>query len=234
MKRHLLAALALAAVVLLGSCSDGGAPAPTAPGLRTADATTLTCPTPAGLATLANTVFGAGSPSAKSVSAKVDKIVRLVAKGDKVGAKQAAFDAVKFVLQAAGKSRFPKNDTAVNIALNSLVQGIFCLAGITMPDPASSPSGAALVYPTDAPQVITTGDGLGGVSLPANPVSEPTLITITPITDVFAPGAGPLHTKLDQYPGYYEFKKQSPTDPPLLPQDGDRPAADALVYERRR
>ena len=214
MTRYLRSACAVAgltAVVVLVSCSDGATPAPTAPGQRVMDLQVQGCLSIEEIERLARRAFGRRRGVAEAIEDKAEKVVRFAARRDMVKAKQAAFDAVKFVLLQAGKSRFGGSTSDVD----ALIKGIFCLAGISMPDPSSSSSGFALIYPTDAPQIVTTGDGLAGVSLPGNPVTEPTLLTITVITGSFVPGGGPLNTKLDQYPGYYEFKKQSATDPPL-------------------
>ena len=214
MTRYLRSACAVAgltAVVVLVSCSDGATPAPTAPGQRVMDLQVQGCLSIEEIERLARRAFGRRRGVAEAIEDKAEKVVRFAARRDMVKAKQAAFDAVKFVLLQAGKSRFGGSTSDVD----ALIKGIFCLAGISLPDPSSSSSGFALIYPTDAPQIVTTGDGLAGVSLPGNPVTEPTLLTITVITGSFVPGGGPLNTKLDQYPGYYEFKKQSATDPPL-------------------
>ena len=211
MTRRLLSACTLAVAFFALSCSDGALRAPTAPDAATTmdsrESRSPRCLGPEQIERLAKRAFGPRRGIAEAIEEKAEKIIRLMARRDTVGAKKAAFDAVKFVLLQQGKPRFDGNSEDVE----AIIRALFCLAGVATTETSTS----ALVYPTDLPQVIVTGDGRAGVSLPGNPVTEPTLITITPIPGSFAPGSGPLHTKLDQYPGYYEFKKQSATDPPL-------------------
>ena len=211
MKRYRLGVAATVAIVTALSCTDARnsvlPTAPTSPGLTLA----LTAPSCLNLEQvkeLAEEVFGERGPNYRAVTSKIDQIVRELNRHNPVGAKTKAFDAVRFILLKAGKPGLRGNPSD----LDALIKAVFCLAGITAPQSSS----AFLVYPSDAPQVLIAGDGLAGVSLPGSPVSEPTLITVTPIVTVFPPGSGPLNTKLDQYPGFYEFKKQSATDPPLL------------------
>lgn len=96
----------------------------------------------------------------------------------------------------------------------SFVNSVFCYAGLslTITDAANS----FIVYPTDSAQALVSNTGLAGTVLPPSPVSEPTLITINLLPDTFTtPGAGPLHTKLDQYPNDVHFTHQSDNNLPF-------------------
>ena len=183
--------LAIVAATLV-ACTDR--PAPTAPdlsGLRS-DANVMgTCTTLANLTQLVNDVFGAGSPDANSALSKLKTLDRAVKKGDTTGAQDAARNLERFILSKAatlpGEQYVPQ-----------LLAAIECYAGLR--------DDAFLVYPSDQPQVIVNEAGTAGISLPANPVSEPTLIILKALPDTTT---GLLDTKLDQYPGFLEITQES-------------------------
>ena len=158
---------------------------------------------------LAAEAFGAGSPNLNSVVGKLNNLQQHLENGNLASAKQRAIDIVEFVLTKNAENDLPGSDEV----LVQFVNGVFCYAGLPMQ--ITDPSSSFLVYPADEPQVLVTDNGLAGTLLPANPVTEPTLITITPLPDEFAPGGGPLDTKLDQYPGYVSFTKTSETNAPF-------------------
>lgn len=210
--------LAVAAVVLLAACTTdraarGGDPtepatvASVAPASQVAPTCTLT---QTDLVALANTAFGAGSPNVNSVIGKIGSLAQARAAGNTAEVKAKAFDIAEFVLRKNEQRSFPGGSASVT----ALVNGVFCFAGL--PIIIGDPSNAFFILPTDSAQVVVNNTGLAGVSLPPTPVAEPTLLTIAPIPFSGAPGAGPLSTKLDQYPGFYFIEKFSATDAPLV------------------
>ncbi|MBI3793044.1 MAG: hypothetical protein HY275_19500 [Gemmatimonadetes bacterium] len=156
---------------------------------------------------LAQEVFTTGGPNYKSVTAKIDQVARALARRDSAAAKTAAMDAVQFILLKLGQRR----TAGLTFDAQQLINGILCMAGLV---PGSGGT-TVLILPSDQAQVIVNTTGDAGVAFPANPVSEPTLLTISAIPNTFPLGGGPLNTKLDQYPGYFEFTKLSATNAPL-------------------
>jgi hypothetical protein len=206
----------LVAALYAAACSSGdsatgatAAPVTTPAHVSTSPPTPGTCTTLSALTALVNTVFGAGSPDANSALGKLNNVKHQIDIGDFAAAQGQAFNLVTFILAKYKQGGLPGSSADVV----SLVNGIFCYAGlaISITDPANS----WLVYPTDAAQTLVTGNGLAGTLLPGHVVTEPTLVTITQLTDPGFPGAGPLNTKLDQYPYFFEFAKSSATDAPL-------------------
>ena len=211
MRRLGLASIALAATVFAAACSDSRhSVLPTDPS-PTADISIRQnlrqCLTPEAIDQLAQLVWGPRHPHYFAVVARIAPILFAMQRNDTATARTKAFQAVAFILKVQGRRRFQGNPPPVD----KLIQAIFCLAAVTYTDPANS----FLILPSDQPQVVVAGDAQAGVQLPANPVSEPTLLTVTKITTTFPLGGGPLITKLDQYPGFYEFVKQSATNAPL-------------------
>lgn len=169
-------------------------------------------PSPACLSTralyqLAEEVFENGRPNARAVTAKIDQVSRALARRDSAAARAAAMDAVQFILLKLGQRRV----STTSFEAQQLINGILCLAGLV---PGATGT-TVLIMPSDQAQVIVNASGDAGVAFPANPVSEPTLLTISAIPNTFPAGGGPLITKLDQYPGYFEFTKTSATNAPL-------------------
>jgi hypothetical protein len=215
MRRSKLSLLVLPiAAFIVWSC--GESPSVVAPsatrstGTRAAAITAGTCTDLAGLTALVDAAFGAGSPDANSAQGKVNNLNhKVVNLNDIPAAQEQAFNLVSFILKKNKQSPLPGGSAAVV----SLVNAVFCFSGlsITITDPANT----TLIFPSDAPQQLIHTSGLAGTQLDTNPVSEPTLLTITPITGVYPPGAGPLSTKLDQYPGFFLFEKVSATGAPL-------------------
>lgn len=167
-----------------------------------------TCVTVSQLIAFANAAFGAGSPNANSVIGKISNLDHRISVGNFAEAKAHAFTIVDFVLDKNAEGGLP--GTQQDIV--NLVNGVLCFAGLPM---QITDANSFLVFPSDEAQVLQV-PGIAGTSLPPNPVSEPTLITITPIPDTFPePGAGPLDTKLDQYPGFAALHKSSETNAPF-------------------
>lgn len=144
------------------------------------------------LTNLVSTVFGSspGMPNSNSALAKLDQVTNKLAQGDTAGAREHARSLIDFI-------RLKANELADQSQVQALIDAIECYAGIT--------DDSFLIYPGDQPQVIVNSSGQAGLNLPAYPVSEPTLITIT-MLDSTTP---PLITLLDQYPGYVGITQQS-------------------------
>ncbi|MBA3853527.1 MAG: hypothetical protein C0503_03870 [Gemmatimonas sp.] len=144
----------------------------------------------------ADTVFGAGAPNVNSVVGKINNLDHHLNNNNPAEAKNRAFETVAFVLQ---KER--ENDlagTAEEIA--RFVNAIYCYAGldITISDPANS----WLIYPSDSAQIIYGLNNTAGISFPAFPVVEPSMVTIEEYN-------GTLNTVLDQYPGFIYIRLQN-------------------------
>lgn len=211
MRRLGLTAIAFAATVLMAACSDSRhSVLPTDPN-PSADISIRQnlrqCLTPQAIEQLAQLAWGPRHPNYFAVVARLSPILFAMQRNDTATARTKAFQLVDFILKLQGRRRFRGNPPPVD----KLIQAIFCLGAVTYTDPDNS----FLILPSDQPQVVVAGDAQAGVQLPANPVSEPTLLTVTKITSTFPLGGGPLITKLDQYPGFYEFVKQSATNAPL-------------------
>ncbi len=213
-------AACLAGVLFLGACGDlkRDQNLLTAPSVSTlarpasaASPAAGTCATVSEINALVLAVFGSGSPNANSALGKVKNISQHVSKGRISTAQEHAFNLVEFVLDKAQDAQHPLPGSKADLV--ALVNTLFCYTGLSLT--IADPANAWLVYPSDQPQTLISSDGGAGTQLPANPVSEPTLITADPIPDNFPPGTGPLDTRLDQYPGYYQFTSQSVNNAPL-------------------
>lgn len=185
-----IALLTLATVMV--ACTDR--PAPTAPlsmYRSDASAATGTCTTIAQLTTAVNQVFGAGSPDANSALGKLSNVDKKLKRNDIAGAQDAARNLIRYIQEKAaslpGVQYVPQ-----------LIASLECYVGIT--------DDTFLVFPSDQPQELISDNGTAGILLPANPVSEPTLITITILPDTTT---GLLDTKLDKYPGFIRITQQS-------------------------
>jgi hypothetical protein len=206
----------LAAVAIIAAaCSDRSSTSPNNAGAieawREAKANVTgpivpgTCTTLSALYAKADQVFGAGGPNANSVKSKIDQIDKANKKNDRVKANDAAFNAVRFIFQKF-KGPQPLAGTPEQVA--KLISDIFCYAGIniTISDPANS----NLIDPSSTTQVVKSSDSTAGTQLPPGSVQEPIVLEFTKVPNSFTtPGAGPLNTKLDQYPGFYLIKAGS-------------------------
>lgn len=223
MRRKTLKSIAaLSCLVVLAACADSSPAGRVLAALsnqptvapRTAGSSATTAPTCsvtslADLQALVDAAFGAGSPDANSVHGKIDNLQHQIDIGDVNATKAQAFNTVEFILKKNSQKPLPGGTSAVV----QLVNAVFCYASLSMyiTDPANS----FFIYPTDLPQTLVNSTGAAGIQLDANPVSEPTLITIIPYDTTYTLGEGPLNTQLDQYPGFYHFEKFSPTGAPL-------------------
>lgn len=147
---------------------------------------------------LAVDIFGAGSPNVNSVLGKLDNLAKKVAAGDVTGAQEQAQNIVRFVRDKADGL------VGTQEQVTQFISGVLCFAGLS-PD-------TFLILPTDAPQVRVAEDGNSGVSLQANTVNVPTLLTLAPIDS----GPSPLVTLLDQYPSYVNVTASSPITKPAV------------------
>lgn len=174
---------------------------------RTTAPTPGTCTTPENLLALVDTVFGTGSPNYNSARGKTENLIKQVRDGNYPAAKDQAYNIVGFVL----KTWREKGLAGTEEQTLRLINAVYCYAGLSTS--ASDADNAYLIYPTDLPQVIVSSDFLAGIKLPGEPVFEPSLLTISRIDPTAYPlGSGPLETKLDQYPGFYDFDLQSEND----------------------
>lgn len=209
-------ALAVIGCALLSACSDPGngssqltpvepAAAAAVPQSRPSLAVVPgACIDIAGLLNLASAAWGAGSPDLSSVTGKLGQLNTLVQSGDFAGARGQAISIIEFTLRKNSQRALGGSPAQ----LLDFVNKVACFGGLDLT--LTTLEGTFYILPGDAPQILRAPDGLAGISLQADPVSEPTLITIAPIPFVpTRPGDGPLTTKLDQYRGFYEFEKVS-------------------------
>ncbi len=191
--RKLTSAVALSALIVVSGCvgpaADSGRIAgPRGSGIRT-DVTggMGACTTLSALTTLANEVFGSGSPNAQSAIGKLNNLDHFVQLADTAQAQAQAQNIVSFVQMKAEQGTLP----GTTAQIDEFLAGVLCYAGL-------SPN-TFLIQPTDNAQNLITNTGNSGVSLQAHTVSVPTLLTI----DELPPdSSGVLVTKLDKYPTF--------------------------------
>lgn len=197
--RKLTSAASLALVVFAIGCSDksrdGGIPTGARSNSLSSTVTLGSCTTLSNLYTLANQVFGSGSPNVQSVIGKLNNMDKFVQQGDAVDAQAQAKNIVSFVQQKAAQGTLPGTPAQIN----TFLAGVLCYAGLS-PD-------TFLIQPTDQPQILKSNSGSSGISLQGNTVSVPTLLTINTLDPN---GPSPLITKLDQYPTYIDITVSSP------------------------
>lgn len=202
-----------ATLLVLGACADrpGSLTSPAADvsaDVRPAN-TPGTCVTPQQLEARVTAAFGPGSPDGNSVIGRVRNMVRAVQRGNIAQARGFAYNIVDFVAQKHRQNPLPGGDAAVE----NLLIGVTCYVGLG--DPGANPGNSILIMPNDAPQVLLGGDAQSGIAFPADPVSEPTLVTIVALTPPGPNDPPILLTKLDQYPGYVNITKTSQNNLPL-------------------
>jgi hypothetical protein len=146
------------------------------------------------------TVFGPGSPNASSANGKLENIAKQLNKGNLATAQDHARDLVDFILKKVAQGGLPGTPAQVQ----TLVNGILCYAGIA--------EDSFVIYPSDQPKILLSTSGQAGVSLQANTVNVPTVVTIT----VLPSTVSPLITKLDQYPGYVALTQTSLLTKPAI------------------
>jgi hypothetical protein len=164
-----------------------------------------TCTDLSTLIAQATVIFGAGSPNLNSVTGKLNNLQHQISIGNTSETKVRAHDIVDFVLDKSAEGGLP--GTPEQVA--EFASNVYCFAGldITVTDPSNS----TLIFPTDDEQIVYSADRQAGIHFPAFPVNAPTLVTFAGIQpDAYPiPGSGPLNTKLDQYPGFYNITAQS-------------------------
>jgi hypothetical protein len=207
---RLFAALAIAALV--AACGDVR-PSVTAPETPTLAGTPRapralepgTCTDLSTLIAQATVIFGAGSPNLNSVTGKLNNLQHQINTGNAVETAARAHDIVDFVLDKAAEGGLPGTQEQ----LAEFTSNVYCFAGLDIV--VTDPSNSTLIFPTDDEQIVYSADRLAGIQFQANPVNAPTLVTFAGIQpDQYPiPGSGPLDTKLDQYPGFYNITAQS-------------------------
>ena len=194
----------LSAAALLVSCGDDARrtfpTGPRQPGARTFDLTPGACTTLSALQSLASEVFGAGSPNAQSALGKLSNMAKLLQQGKLSSAQAEAQNIVTFVQQKAAQGTLPGSHDQIE----ALIGSVLCYVGLS-PD-------TFLILPTDNAQVFKNGAGNAGLSLQANTVTVPTLVTIAALPQT----TPPLDTKLDQYPGFIEVTQSSTLTKPAI------------------
>lgn len=203
MRRSAAFFAAFGALAFASACRDSKQLSPTAPaGIGSGKViTTGTCTTLSGLTTLVGTVFGSGSPNANSALGKLDNIDKQLQSGNITDAQAKANTLVSFIQQKAADGGL----VGTRAEVQALINGILCYVGLT--------SNVFLIYPADLPQIILHPSGLAGVSLQANPVGTPSLLTIVLLPST---AASPLVTKLDKYPENIELTISSPLTKPAI------------------
>lgn len=206
----------IAAVFVLGvvaACSDvpsGPQAGSTEVVAARADHRSGSCLSMGELEGLARQVFGKRGPNVNSVLGKLESLEKDLKRGKTAKAIEAAHRIVEFTLDHHRAGNLP----GTTAQLTAFVNGVYCFVGLDLR--INEPSNSHLIFPADQPQIVRSVDLQAGLSLQANPVTEPTLIEFQQLPDTFSlPGGGPLGTKLDQYPGYLSIVKSSQTNAPL-------------------
>ena len=204
MRRALLATFGICVVGVAIACGDSTTRTalPTTPAIPSAPNSLSgpsTCTTLAQLTSLTQTVFGPGSRNAAVALGKLTVLDQQLRSGNIADGREHARDLVSFIQQTANEL------PGTHAQVQTLISNILCYAWL-LPN-------TILVYPSDQPQVVTDHTGASGVSLQANTVNVPSLLTVRPI-DVN--GQSPLNTKLDKYPSYVEFTISSPLTKPAI------------------
>ena len=185
--------------VILSACVDGGergvGPNAARPRSGTFNSTVSCTADFNSLTTLADALFGPGTPNINSVLGKLDNLRKKVEGGDTLGAYAQANNIVSFVRDKAAEGQILGSREQID----QFIAGVLCYAGL--------PPNSHLILPSDEPQVRIAADGLSGVSLPGNPVGVPTILSFTTLDPE---GPSPLDTKLDQYPTYVNITVSSP------------------------
>lgn len=171
---------------------------------------------------LIDQLFSAGNEG-RAANARFDNIVTLLARAtaaDDQTAQAHTLDLVDFTVRKyqQGTLLDPPGDLTTEQAVEKLVNELLCFAGLaTLPEDFLDPNSAfALITPT-SDTTVRTGDGYAGADFNVGDVSQPILVTITPITSseyaLYGGSLGaPLNTRLDQYPLFFKFSMS-----PVLP-----------------
>lgn len=203
---------ALTAAALVAACGDVR-PSVTAPDTPTLAGTPRapraiepgTCTDLSTLTAQATVIFGAGSPNLNSVTGKLNNLQHQINNANLPEAAVRAHDIVDFVLNKAAEGGLP----GTQAQLAEFTTNVYCFAGLDIV--VTDPSNSTLIFPTDDEQIVYSADREAGIKFPAFPVNAPTLVTFAGIPPAAypIPGSGPLNTKLDQYPGFFNITAQS-------------------------
>lgn len=159
----------------------------------------------------------------QAANARFDNIAKLLAMGadaDIQTAKEHTLSLVDFTVRKykQGTLLDPPGDLTTEHAVFQLANELLCFAGLPLlPDGFLDPNSAfALITPT-SDSTVRTGNEDAGADFNVGDVSQPVLVTITPITPdsdgLYGGAPGPLNTLLDQYPLFFKF-----TMSPVLPE----------------
>jgi hypothetical protein len=161
---------------------------------------TTTCATLSTIKSIAVSVFGSGTPTTAYVLGEIDAIHLQIELGNTSAAQQKTRALVSYIQDKSQQGLVVGSVEQ----LQSLISNLLCHAGL--------PADTFLITPSSGPQVLQTGDGQAGISVAANTVTQPTVITIL----VVPPAPGLLDTKLDQYPGYVSLTQSSGLAKPVV------------------
>ena len=215
--------LAVAALGALAACSgDGRVIAPASPARSSVDGRpnlALTNPaactvTPQQLLTLSDAAF-ALAPDPSSVKGKLNTLINLVtaefdpskpaALRDFTAARTQAIAVLEFTTRKDSQRPLGTAD-----AVTAFINAVSCYAGLGLT--VDNNSLTVVLDPADGPRTITSANGFAAISLPAGAVAAQSLLTLRELDKtLYGPGAGPLTTKYDQYPGFWDFDLTTPT-----------------------
>ncbi|HET6361544.1 MAG TPA: hypothetical protein VFH11_05750 [Gemmatimonadota bacterium] len=210
------AIVAVCLVTALAACSSDGGNGPIPP-----EDSII----PAAIQAQIDALFPTGNLN-ESATIHVEDVLESADAGQTAVAQSAFVGFVAFSAdQAEAGTLLDPNGAApptIEDALVNLADDVADEAGLAIPpipDEAFGESGALAVLDASGGTVVT-GDGNGGLQLPAGALPGSTLITIVPIPATGDPEDhdGPLPTGFDQYPRFYQIE----TFPPIstLAQEG--------------
>ena len=198
--------LALGCCLVAAACADRNTTQPQEPSFQTV--TAGSCPSFDVLSAAITALFPAGNDSRNSALSKLNQVQKFLTKKpapDSASAKTHAFNLIQFALQKFDAGALNGGQSpATQAALQALLNGVLCQVGLPPAFGTGSlgPDGAAaLIFPTTGDTDVVTDTKFGGVHVPANNVTQPTLVVVQRLPDF----PGPLLTQLDQYPLYYEY-----------------------------
>jgi hypothetical protein len=203
--------LALAGLLVLGSCTDQPVAAPPMAGQgMSSNLTAAPCPNISQMVAQIRALFPRPTLVGQAL-ADYFTIVSYVDRGDLVTAQSLMFSLVKFTLKTYYQNQLiGQKSLATRTAVVNFIDGLYCMVGLAqphIPPAALGEDGAvAVVTPSSPTTTIVTQTLFAGVQVPAAAVPTTTTISVVRLPD----SPGPLNTGLDQYPAFYEFTA-SPT-----------------------
>lgn len=202
-----LAGVAIAALVVVSSCSDGTTDP--GPGVVIQPLPSVVCAPNADWVALkaeSDSVLTTGTVNATTVRTKLDNLERLCAATNAALARQQAVDVVHYVVNRyeAGvltpivpQGSTPERET-VDFINHVLASAIINVAYTQL-------ANSWIVNPNDPTKTLVTTDGLASITVSGDDVDSTTLITAETLT----PSPDYLVTDLDQYARYYRFNKST-------------------------